>query len=100
MTTVRWLPAVLLIALAARDGTADRAFGDYRYFRALAIDLEGRPPTPAELTAFEQPDFDLAAWIDIHLTGDAYAERLRRIYMDLLRLDIGPSFQFVPNPLI
>ena len=97
---MRWLPSFFLIAVCARDGVADRAVVDYRYFRALAIDLEGRPPTPDELAAFEKPDFDVAGWIDTHLTAGTYAERLRRIYMDVLRLEVGPSFQFVPNPLI
>ena len=94
----RFLPLVLLVA--ARDGVAERPLPEYRYFRALSIDLAGRPPTRDELAAFERPDFDLDAWIDTHLGGDAYAERLRRVYMDALRLEIGPSFQFVPNPLV
>ena len=91
--------AVLLLALAlvARPGAAERTLPDYRYFRALSIDLQGRPPTPAELAAFERPDFDLDAWIDTHTTGATYAERLRRIYMDLLRLEITPKFQFPPQ---
>ncbi|HUJ59108.1 MAG TPA: DUF1585 domain-containing protein [Kofleriaceae bacterium] len=84
----------------ARDGLAGRELGDYRYFRALSIDLAGRPPTRDELAAFEQPDFDVDAWIDTHLTGEAYAERLRQVYMDLLRLEVGPSFQFVPPSLV
>ena len=95
--------AALILALTAPLALrADhaRSLADYRYFRALSIDLVGRPPTTAELVAFEKPDFDLDSWIDNHLTGDAYAERLSRIYMDALRLDIGPSFQFVPNPIV
>ena len=92
--------SVVVVALASiHDGSAERALPDYRYFHALSLDLLGRPPTRDELAAFERPDFDLDAWIDTHLTGVAYAERLRRIYMDVLRLEIGPSFQFVPNPL-
>lgn len=94
----RLLP--LLVVIAAHDGIADRPLPEYRYFRALSIDLAGRPPTRDELAAFERPDFDVDAWIDTHLGGDAYAERLRHIYMDVLRLEIGPSFQFVPNPLV
>ena len=47
--------------------------------------------------AFEASDFDLDGYIDQKLAGPAYAERLRRIYMDLLRLDVGPTFQFVPG---
>jgi hypothetical protein len=50
---------LLLISLAvagaaglpARDGRAGRALPDYRYFRALSIDLAGRPPTRDELAA-------------------------------------------------
>ena len=95
---LRYLPLVAL--LAASDGTADRALPEYRYFRALSIDLDGRPPTRDELAAFERVDFDLDSWIDTHLGTAAYAERLRHIYEDALRLEIGPSFQFVPNPLI
>ncbi|HEY4239085.1 MAG TPA: DUF1585 domain-containing protein [Kofleriaceae bacterium] len=96
---LRSILLVLVIAAVARPSGAARSLPDYRYFRALSIDLQGRPPTRDELAAFEQPGFDLDAWIDTHLTGEAYAERLRRIYLDLLRLEIGPSFQFVPNPL-
>jgi Protein of unknown function (DUF1585)/Protein of unknown function (DUF1549) len=90
----------ILVVLCARDSRAGWELPDYRYFRALSIDLVGRPPTRDELAAFERPDFQLDAWIDTHLGGASYAERLRRIYMDLLRLEIGPSFQFVPNPLV
>ena len=99
---MRSLRLVLLLALVApaRDTRADHPLGDYRYFRALSIDLVGRPPSRDELAAFERPDFDLDAWIDTHLGGPAYAERLRRIYMDVLRLEVGPSFQFVPNPVM
>ena len=95
--------AALVLALVAPVALgADRAptLADYRYFRALSIDLQGRPPTPADLAAFEQPGFDLDAWIDTHLTGDAYAERLERIYMDALRLELGNSFQFVPPAVV
>ena len=98
MRLLRVLP--LLALLFARDTRASWELRDYRTFRALSIDLLGRPPTRDELAAFERPGFELDAWIDTHLTGAAYAERLRRIYMDLLRLEIGPSFQFVPGPLV
>jgi len=96
------LPALSVVAVAvlATDSQAQRPLGDYRYFRALSIDLVGRPPTRDELAELERPNFDLDGWIDSHLTGPAYAERLRRIYMDLLRLEVGPSFQFVPNALM
>src|SRR5262245_8208252 len=65
-----------------------RALPDYRSFRALSIDLVGRPPSRAEIAAFEQPGFDLDAWLDARLTGPLYAERIRRIYTDLLRLEL------------
>ncbi len=99
---------LVLISLAAagaagvgmRDGRAGRALPDYRYFRALSIDLAGRPPTRDELAAFEQPGFDLDGWIASRLSGPGYAERLRRAYMDLLRLEVGPSFQFAPSPVM
>ena len=94
------LLAALLASLGLRDGHATLQLADYRYFRALSIDLVGRPPTRDELAAFEAPGFDLDAWIEAHLTGDTYAERLRRIYLDALRLEIGPSFQYVPNPVM
>nr|HEX4318124.1 DUF1585 domain-containing protein [Kofleriaceae bacterium] len=93
----------LALAIAARDGRAERAkltIADYRYFRALSIDLLGRPPTRDEVAAFEAPAFSIDAWLDARLAEPGYAERVRRIYTDLLRLDIGPSFQFVPNPVV
>ncbi|HEY0193954.1 MAG TPA: hypothetical protein VGC42_22710, partial [Kofleriaceae bacterium] len=103
MSVQRWLLIASLVVVAAvglvPDSPAGRALPDYRYFRALNIDLVGRPPSRDELTAFEQPGFDLDAWIASHLGGAGYAERLRRIYMDLLRLEVGPSFVFVPNAI-
>ncbi|XYH94531.1 DUF1585 domain-containing protein [Sorangium sp. So ce1128] len=91
--------AALLLPLALLGSRADAAPGlsDYRYFRALSIDLQGRMPTRDEIAAFESPAFDVDAWIDDRLAQPAYAERIRRIYMDLMRLDVGPSFQFVPK---
>ncbi|HTR56232.1 MAG TPA: DUF1585 domain-containing protein [Kofleriaceae bacterium] len=102
ITVRRSIAALCLLALAAvaRDGAADRELADYRYFRALSVDLLGRPPTAGELAALDKPDFDLNAWIDTHLAGPAYASRLASIYLDALRLEVGPSFQFVPNPLV
>jgi hypothetical protein len=98
---MRLLCLLLLVPLVAvHDSDAKRALPDYRYFRALSIDLQGRPPTRDELKAFDDPTFDLDAWIATNLSGPGYAERMRRIYMDLLRLEVGPSFQFVPNPLV
>jgi hypothetical protein len=93
------LPLVA-VAVLVGDSRAGKPLPDYRYFRALSIDLEGRPPTRDELAGFERGSFDLDGWIDSHLGGPAYAERLRRVYMDLLRLEVGPSFQFVPNPMM
>ena len=95
---MRRLP-ILLLLLAGDVGEGARTLPEYRYFRALSIDLVGRAPTREEVDAFAQPTFDLDAWIASHLTGGAYAERLRRVYMDLLRLEVGPSFQFVPPAL-
>ena len=90
------LPTLALLATvtAATDAAAGRTLDDYRHFRALSIDLQGRMPTLDEVTAFEKPDFDLDRWIDAHLSGTAYADRLVRVYLDLLRLDVGPAVQF------
>jgi hypothetical protein len=96
---VRWIRVLPLLAIAA-SARAELTLPDFRYFRTLSIDLQGRPPTRDELDAFEKDGFDLDAWIDTHLAGSAYADRLERVYMDLLRLDVGPSFQFVPPSLV
>ena len=96
----RVAPIVLALAVALvapRDGVAEHQLLDYRYFRALSIDLVGRPPSDDELAAFEQPGFDLDRWIDAHLSGPSYAERLRRIYMDALRLEAGAAYKFEPS---
>ncbi|MCX5743409.1 MAG: DUF1585 domain-containing protein [Proteobacteria bacterium] len=89
---------VALSALVARDVVSDPTptptLPDYRYFRALSVDLLGRVPTRDELAALERPDFRVDAWIDAHLGGAAYAERLRRIYMDLLRLESSPTTHY------
>src|SRR5262245_58254737 len=98
---MRLCPVLLLALLAvAHDSRAGRPLSDYRYFRALSIDLLGRPPSRDELAAFERPGFDLDGWIAMQLGGTGYAERLRRIYMDLLRLEVGPSFQFAPSSVL
>lgn len=68
---------------------------DYRWFRALSIDLQGRIPTRSEIASFEATGFDVDAWIDERLTGTAFADRLRRIYLDALRIELGESFNFV-----
>ena len=96
---MRRLLLIVPLLLVAHDTRAQRPLPGYRYFRALSIDLVGRPPTRDELTAFEQPGFALDAWIATHLGGAGYAERVRRAYLDVLRLEVGPSFAFVPNPL-
>src|SRR5215467_11193258 len=98
--TLCLLATAAIAALALADEHPPRRLQDYRYFRALSIDLAGRVPTRDEVADFSRPDFDLDGWIEQHLTGPAYAERLRRVYMDLLRLEIGPSFQFVPNSIV
>ncbi len=89
--------SVLAVTLAASSADAARTLTEYRYFRALTVDLAGRLPTRAELVAFEKPDFDLEKWIDTQLTSKGYADRIRRTYMDLLRLDVGATFAFRPN---
>jgi hypothetical protein len=101
--TARALVLALVVAPLAH-GTArgdsprgrEPKLDDYRRFRALSIDLAGRAPTRAEIAAMEGPGFDLDRWIDQHLEGPAYVERLERIYMDALRLEVGPAFQFAP----
>ncbi len=86
---MKWWLACVVIALAlVPDLGAERALADYRYFRALSIDLVGRPPTRDEIAAFEKPGFDLERWLDTQLVGEPYAERIRRIYTDLLRLEL------------
>lgn len=73
---------------------ADKTLSDYRWFRALSIDLNGRIPSRAELAEFESAAFDADAWIDAHLEGPAYAERLTRIYLDALRLELSDTFKY------
>jgi hypothetical protein len=75
----------------ADHGAAVKTVADYRYFRALSIDLVGRPPLRDEIAAFEQPGFALDKWLDEHIAGPQYAERITRVYMDLLRLEIPPQ---------
>ena len=77
---------------ASSGAPAARSLDDYRHFRVLSIDLAGRAPTRAELDAFEQPTFDVDTWIDRHLSGPEYVERMTRIYMDLLRLEPNLNF--------
>jgi hypothetical protein len=77
--------------------TKERSVEEYRYLRALSIDLEGRVPSRAELAAFERPDFDLDAFIERKLHGQGYVDRLTRIYMDALRLEVSPLTLFTPS---
>jgi hypothetical protein len=99
---MRWLACLTCVIVVATSdlGEGARTLPEYRYFRALSIDLVGRPATRDELAAFERTDFDLDAWLASHLVGQSYAERMRRVYMDLLRLEVGPAFQFVPPSLV
>jgi len=94
-------PALASFFASPRADAAGRAaaptLDDYRHFRALTIDLLGRMPTRDEIARFEAPGFDLDAWVDEHARGTAYAERLTRIYMDVLRLEPGPAVQFAPD---
>jgi Protein of unknown function (DUF1585)/Protein of unknown function (DUF1549) len=87
----------LLLCFWASPAFADKTLQDYRYFRALSIDLNGRVPTRDEIAAFAADGFDLDAWIDARLGSASYAERVRRVYMDLLRLEVGSAFQYVPG---
>lgn len=89
--------ACALVPVAAH---AEPALQDYRYFRALSIDLQGRMPSRGEVAAFEKEGFDLDGWIEERLTGARYAERVRRVYMDLLRLEVGATFNFQPRPIV
>ncbi len=57
------VPVLAVVATPTRSADAARSLTEYRYFRALSVDLAGRLPTRAELTAFEKDDFDLEAWI-------------------------------------
>ena len=86
-----------LLAAAPGDARAARSLDEYRHFRALSVDLLGRMPTLDEVEAFEKQGFDLDTWIDKHVAGSAYAERLVRVYMDLLRLDPGPAVNIQPD---
>ncbi len=79
---------------------AKRTLQEYRYFRALSVDLAGRVPTREEVAAFERDDFEIEKWIDGHLSGKGYEERVRRTYMDLLRLDISSVFTYRPSPAV
>lgn len=95
----RWATGSLavLATLGLAQVAEARTLADFRYFRALSIDLQGRMPSRDEVAAFENDSFDVDGWIDDKLTTPAYADRVRRVYMDLLRLEVGSSFQFVQS---
>lgn len=80
--------ATAAFALGASAHATPRTLEEYRYFRSLSIDLNGRIPTPDEIAQFEQPDFNLEGWIDARLAAPGYAERLIRIYNDRLHLEV------------
>jgi hypothetical protein len=80
-----------------QEAKGGRSLQEYRWFRALSIDLVGRIPTRAEVAAFEAPDFNVDQWIDKQLEGPGYAERLQRIYMDAMRLDLGETFKYIQS---
>ncbi len=84
----------------ASSAQAERTLQEYRYFRALSIDLQGRIPTRDEIARFEQPTFNVEAWVDEKLSQPAYAERLRTLYMDLLRLEVTAAVQFNPASIV
>ena len=71
----------------------------YRHFRNASIDLLGRMPTRAEVASFGDPRFDFDAWVEARLTEPGYAERLTRIYTDLLRLEPNQNFSAAPAQL-
>lgn len=89
---------VIALGLAPSAASGAPSLERYRHFRALSIDLLGRMPTREEVAAFERPGFDLDAWIEKGLGGPGYVERLERVYMDVLRLEVSPAFQFAPAP--
>jgi len=96
---MRAFPLLLAVAASttlALPATAARTVDDYKHFRALSIDLLGRMPSRDELATFEKDDFDLDRWIDQRLDDKGYAERLTRIWMDVLRLELSPVLQLRP----
>jgi len=96
---VALVPAVFALDAASAPPTVSRTLDDYRHFRTVAIDLTGRAPTREEIAATERADWNLDHWIDGHVTGPGYVERLTRIYMDLLRLEPNLTFSDPPAQL-
>ncbi len=88
--------ALAAAVASAASPRAARSLDDYRHFRIAAIDLAGRMPTRDEVAAFERPDFNFDTWVDAQLAGPGYADRMTRIYMDLLRLE--PNLNFSSGP--
>ncbi len=63
--------------------------------RRLSLDLVGIPPTPDEVTAFEQ-DLSAAAWdrvVDRLLSSPRYGERWARHWLDLARYAESEGFK-------
>ena len=75
---VALVPAVFALDAASAPPTVSRTLDDYRHFRTVAIDLTGRAPTREEIAATERADWNLDHWIDGHVTGPGYVERLTR----------------------
>lgn len=80
--------AVVVLLAIAHESLAERSLADYRYFRALSVDLVGRPPTRDELAELAKPGFSFDHWIDARLREAGYVDRIRRVYADLLRLGL------------
>lgn len=94
------LAAVLLLPFTTDSAPPTRTRADYRYFRALTIDLLGRAPTRAEIASFERSDFDLDHWLESFVAGTAYARRLRQIYADKLKLELPWTIPFQPQMIL
>ncbi len=89
----------LIASTVFADTKPTRSLDAYKHFRIASIDLVGRMPTRDEIGAFERGDFDFDKWIEARLKGPAYAERLTRIWMDLLRLEPNVNFSSAPAQL-
>jgi Protein of unknown function (DUF1585)/Protein of unknown function (DUF1592) len=87
--------ALAVIFLATSEAQAiPRTLEEYRYFRALSVDLTGDIPSLTDLASFERDGFDLNAWIDQKLTEPRAAQRLARVYTDPLRLALPGDFSY------
>lgn len=98
--TISAMSLALAALGAANNAQAQRTLDEYRFFRALTIDLVGRVPTRAEIAAFERPTFNVEQWIDMQLATPEAAERVRRIYMDRLRLELNSTVPIRPRGTI